>query len=190
MGLIPCASLGALDEESFQALKDAGLARYHHNVETSQNYYSQIVSTHDYSERINTVKLAKKMGFEVCSGGIIGIGESWQDRIDMALLLKELDVDSVPINFLVPIKGTPLGNLKSIDPESAIRTVAIFRLILEEKSIKVAAGRESVLKDHQHMIFKAGANSMMIGGYLTVRGRSVEEDLALISEVKRTWKKK
>ncbi|MGB3242253.1 MAG: biotin synthase BioB [Candidatus Omnitrophota bacterium] len=190
VGISPCASLGALSEGSFKILKDAGLTRYHHNIETSERFYPNIVSTHSYEERINTVRLAKKAGFEICSGGIIGLGEDWQDRASMALLLKELDVDSVPLNFLVPVKGTPLENFKSISPVDAIRTIALFRIILKDKTIKVAAGRESVLKDYQDLIYMAGANGMLIGGYLTVAGRSVDEDLALVREVNEIWNRK
>jgi len=185
--ILPCASLGALDKASFDILREAGLVRYHHNIETSEGYYSRIVTTHDYSERINTVKAAKKAGLEVCSGGIIGLGESWQDRIDMALLLKELDVDSVPLNFLIPVEGTPLEDVEMISPEDALRTIAMFRMTLPDKTIKVAAGREAVLEDRQDMIYAAGANGMMIGGYLTVAGRSVEDDLALTESVKELW---
>lgn len=187
VGIIPCASLGALDADSFRVLKDAGLSRYHHNIETSERFYGSIVSTHDYSERVNTVKNAKEAGLEVCSGGILGMGETWQDRIDMAFLLKELEVDSVPLNFLVPIKGTPMEDTKMIAPLDAVRTIALFRLILGGATIKVVAGRESVLKDFQGMMYMAGANGMMVGGYLTIAGRSVEEDQILISEIKRLW---
>jgi biotin synthase len=186
----PCASLGALDGKSFAVLKEAGLTRYHHNLETSENFYSKIVSTHDYRERVDTIKIAKGMDLEVCSGGIIGMGETWQDRIDMALLLKRLEVDSVPLNFLVPVEGTPLEGLKTLSREDALRTIALFRIILKDKIIKVAAGRESVLKDSQKMIYMAGANGMMIGGYLTVAGRPVSEDHILIQEVKEIWNKK
>ena len=187
IGILPCASLGALTEEAFSLLKEAGLTRYHHNIETSENFYKSIVSTHDYSERINTIKNAKKAGLEVCSGGILGMGESWQDRIDMALLLKELEVDSVPMNFLVPIKGTPLEDAPRIAPLDAIRAIAIFRIILQDVVIKIVAGRETVLKDFQEMMYSAGANGMMVGGYLTIAGRSVEEDQALIEEIKKLW---
>ena len=186
-GILPCASLGALDEESFGILAEAGLSRYHHNIETSRRFYSSIVSTHDHDQRTDTVKRAKKAGLEVCSGGIIGMGETWQDRVEMALLLKELDVDSIPLNFLVPIKGTPLEKTPAISPHDAIRVVALFRTILEDKMIKVAAGRESVLKDFQEMIFAAGANGMMIGGYLTRPGRPVSEDLELVSKIQGSW---
>jgi biotin synthase len=187
IGIIPCASLGALDAESFKTLKEAGLSRYHHNVETSERFYSEIVSTHAYKERVQTVKNAKAAGLEVCSGGILGMGETWDDRLDMALLLKELEVDSVPLNFLVPIKGTPLQDAVTISPFDALRVIAIFRIILGGVTIKVVAGRESVLKDFQGMIYMAGANGMMVGGYLTIAGRSVEEDQALVEEVRRLW---
>ena len=188
IGILPCASLGALSEEAFSILKEAGLTRYHHNIETSENFYSRIVTTHDYSERINTIKSAKAQALEVCSGGILGIGESWDDRIDMALTLKELQVDSVPLNFLVPIKGTPLEDSPSITPLEAIRAIALFRIILKDATIKIVAGRETVLKDFQGMMYSAGANGMMVGGYLTIAGRSVSEDRSLIREIQKLWK--
>ncbi len=182
-----CASLGALSEEDFLALKEAGLIRYHHNIETSERYYSSIVSTHDYDERINTIKVAKNAGLEVCSGGILGMGETWQDRIDMAVLLKELNVSSVPLNFLIPIKGTPMENVKPISPIDAIRSIALFRIILEDVIIKVVAGRESVLRDFQGMMYLAGANGMMVGGYLTVKGGSPCDDKELLKEIRKLW---
>ena len=185
-----CASLGAVSDEGLTKLKKAGLSRYHHNIETSERFYSSIVTTHKYSQRIDTIRSAKKAGLEVCSGGIIGLGESWQDRIDMALLLKELEVDSVPLNFLVPIKGTPLEAAGKISPVEALRTIALFRIILKDVSIKIIAGRETVLKDYQLMMYLAGANGMMVGGYLTVNGRPVEDDHALINEVRQLWKEK
>lgn len=186
--IVVCGSLGALNREQLCKLKKAGLARYHHNIETSRNFYSRIVSTHEFKERLDTIKAAKEAGLEVCSGGIIGMGESWQDRIDMANLLKELDVDSVPINFLVPIEGTTLKVDKPISTQDALRTICIFRLILKDKIIKIAAGRESVLKENQALGFKAGANGMLIGGYLTIKGRTLEKDYELIEEIKSIWK--
>ena len=187
IGITLCASLGALSREDLAALKEAGVSRYHHNIETSPHFYPNIVSTHSFQERVDTIKAAKSVGLEVCSGGIIGMGESWQDRIDMALLLKELDVDSVPINILIPIKGTPLETLDRISCSDAVRAIAIFRIILKGKTIKIAAGRESALKDFQAMIFMAGANGMLIGGYLTVAGRELEADRDLIKEIKKAW---
>jgi len=184
-----CASLGALDRDAFRILKDAGLERYHHNIETSPRYYKTIVTTHDHNERTRTINAAQNAGLEVCSGGIIGMGETWQDRIEMALLLKKLDVDSVPLNILVPIKGTLLEHTERISPLDIVRTIAIFRIILKDRIIRIAAGREAALKDHESLIFMAGANGMMIGGYLTVGGRSVEEDLALVREIEGSWKK-
>ncbi len=187
IGIQVCVSLGALNREELSLLKDAGLSRYHHNIETSENFYKKIVSTHDFKERVDTIKAAKSIDLDVCSGGILGLGESWQDRIDMALLLKELDVDSVPINFLVPIKGTAMENVKSISCNDAIRAIAIFRIILKDKAIKIAAGRETVLKDFQGMGFLAGANGMLIGGYLTVKGRDLKSDYEFIKEIESIW---
>ncbi len=187
IGILVCASLGALNRDELKMLKGAGLSRYHHNIETSPSFYPRIVSTHSFQERINTIKAAKEAGLEVCSGGIIGMGESWQDRIDMASSLKDLDVDSVPINLLIPIKGTPLENLRPISCADAIRTISIFRIILKDKIIKLVAGRESILKDFQGLGFMAGANGMLIGGYLTTKGRDIESDHRLIKEIKRLW---
>lgn len=187
IGIKMCASLGTLDEEAFRLLKQAGLSRYHHNIETSENYFSNIVTTHTFQDRINTIKAAKKAGLQVCSGGIIGMGETLQDRVDMALCLKDLDVDSVPLNVLVPIKGTPFETSLSFSCNEVIRTIAIFRIILEDKIIKIAAGRESVLKDFQALGFMAGANGMLIGGYLTIKGRDVEQDWKLVREVEKLW---
>jgi biotin synthase len=123
----------------------------------------------------------------VCSGGMIGVGETWQDRIDMAVLLKKLGVDSVPINLLVPIKGTPLDSLSPISCIDAVKTICIFRIILKDKIIKIAAGRESILKDFQGLGFMAGANGMLIGGYLTIRGRDIAEDRKLVEEIRKIW---
>jgi len=183
-----CASLGNMDEAGFIKLKKAGLKRYHHNVETSERFFPKIVTTHNFEDRIKTIKAAKKCGLEVCSGGIIGMGENMQDRIDMARTLKKLRVGSVPVNILIPIKGTRLGMRPLLSAEEAIRTIAIFRIILKDKTVKLAAGRETALKDFQALAFMAGANGMLIGGYLTVKGRAIDEDKRLINEIKRLWK--
>ena len=187
VGIEVCASLGALEKCELAILKEAGLSRYHHNIETSARFYPRIVSTHSFEGKINTIRAAKEAGLEVCSGGIIGMGESWQDRIDMALLLKKLNVDSIPINLLVPIKGTPLESLNPISCADAIRTICIFRITLKDKIIKIAAGRETILKDFQALGLMAGANGMLIGGYLTIKGRDVTEDQRLIEEVEKIW---
>ncbi len=187
VGLGVCGSLGALDRDQLMLLKQAGMTRYHHNIETSRRFYTQIVSTHEYDERLNTVRSAKAAGMQVCSGGIIGLGEDWSDRVDMACTLKDLDVDSVPINILTPIPGTPLESITRISAEDVIRTVCLFRLILKDKNIKLAAGRESVLGSEQIKGFEAGANGMIIGGYLTVKGDSLAKDQALIQEILDQW---
>jgi biotin synthase len=183
-----CASLGSMGGREFYLLKKAGLSRYHHNIESSPRFFPRIVSTHTFQDRLKTIKAAKKAGLEVCSGGIIGMGETMDDRIQMALILKELKVDSVPLNILVPIAGTPLADNTALSCEEIIRTIAIFRIILKDKIIKIAAGRESILKDFQALGFMAGANGMLIGGYLTIKGRSVEDDKKLVAQVEKLWK--
>lgn len=188
VGIVVCASLGALEKSQLQFLKEAGLSRYHHNIETSRRFYPHIVSTHSFDERINTINSARQVGLEVCSGGIIGMGETWQDRIDMAYTLKELDVDSVPLNILIPMKGTPLESAEPLSVDDVVRTICIFRIILKDKVIKIAAGREATFKDLQLEAFIAGANGMLIGGYLTVKGAGLDADYVLIEEIKRVWK--
>ena len=182
-----CASLGKIEKEDLYLLKEAGLVRYHHNIETSKRFYKEIVSTHTFEERLTTIKSVKEVGLEACSGGIIGLGEDWIDRIEMANILKDLNVDSVPINFLVPIKGTPLENRNPVSLEDAIRTICIFRIILKDKIIKVAAGRENIFFDAGILAYMSGANGMLIGGYLTIKGRSLEDDYKLIRQVNNLW---
>ncbi len=188
-GLSVCGSMGALSMDDFAKLKEAGMTRYHHNIETSRNHYAKIVSTHDFNQRVETVQKASSAGFKICCGGILGLGETLEDRISMAETIKSLPVDSVPLNILVPIKGTRLFGIDEISPMEVIRTIAIFRLILPDRVIRVIAGRESRMKDYQAMAFMAGANGMMVGGYLTVNGRSIEEDRELVAEIERIWKR-
>ncbi len=188
VGIKVCASLGHLTLGQLERLKEAGISRYHHNIETSKSFYPNIVSTHTYADRIETILNAKAAGLSVCCGGIIGLGESWQDRLDMAVELAQLKVDSVPLNILVPVKGTKLEGADFITPLDAIRTIAIFRIIMGPGvTIKVAAGRETILKDYQGMAFMAGASGMLIGGYLTVRGRDPEEDKKMVSHIEAEW---
>ena len=182
-----CGSLGALTRSQIYRLKSAGMTRYHHNIETSRRYYPHVVTTHDYDQRLDTISSAHEAGMDVCSGGIIGMGENWQDRIDMAVTLQELGVVSVPLNILIPLKGTPLEDIGPLPPEDIIRTVCLFRLILKDVTLKLAAGRESALGEKQIRGFEAGANGMIIGGYLTVNGRPLEEDYRLIEEIKSLW---
>ena len=187
VGIKVCGSLGALTREQLLKLKEAGMTRYHHNIETSSSFYPKIVSTHSFEDRIRTIEAAKSAGMQVCSGGILGIGESWEDRIEMALILKELKVDSVPLNILIPINGTPLSGIPLVSRDEVIRALALLRIILKKPVIKIAGGRETRLKDFQGLGFMAGANGLLIGGYLTTRGRSVEEDQEFIQEIRKLW---
>ena len=179
----PHASLGALSAESLALLKAAGLHGYHHNLETSAAYFPQICSTHTYEERLATVRAAKNAGLWVCSGGLFGLGETWTDRIDLAFTLSELDVDSVPINFLNPVPGTKLENMPRLQPLECLRIIALLRFVLPHADIRVCGGREQALRDLQSMMFFAGANGTMFGDYLTTAGRPAEEDLQLIRDL-------
>lgn len=188
IGIEPCCSLGAISKEDLLILKENGLTRFHHNIETSPKFYPSIVSTHSFAERLNTLKAAKEIGLEVCSGGILGLGETWQDRYEMALILKDIGVNSVPLNILIPVKGTALEEQPLLSGEEVLRTIAMFRIILKKPIIKIAAGREMVLGENQYQAFLAGANGMLIGGYLTIAGAPVEEDKKLIERVIKIWK--
>ncbi len=179
-----CCSLGAISSEHLLKLKEAGVKRYHHNIETSRSFYSKIVTTHDFEQRVQTVKRVKEVGMQICSGGIIGLGESYEDRIEMALILKELDVDSIPLNVLIAIEGTKLYGIEPLSEKEVLRTIAIFKIILEGKSVRLCAGREQIFKDKQHKAFEAGINGIMVGGYLTVGGGNFDKDHVLIKKVK------
>jgi biotin synthase len=189
VGISVCASLGILDFEALATLKSAGLSRYHHNIETSESFFPKVISTHSFKERISTIHIAKEAGLEVCSGGIIGLGESAEDRVEMALTLADLGVDSVPINILIPVPGTPLASQAPLSVEEILRTIAVFRLIFPKIAIRIAGGREPALVDFQGLAFWAGADAMLIGGYLTVAGRPIEVDLRLVREMKRLWQR-
>ena len=178
-----CAALGCLNLKQARRLYELGVRRYNHNLETSRRFFSQIVTTHSYDDRIATVRAAQQAGLEICCGGIIGLGESLEDRLDLALTLRELEVDSVPLNFLNPIAGTPLENQPPLAPLEALQTIAMFRFVLPDKQIKIAGGRENCLRDLQSWMFYAGASSTMIGNYLTTRGRRPEEDFQMFQDL-------
>jgi biotin synthase len=169
------ASLGILTEDEFKFLKDAGVVCYNHNLETSRRYYREIVSTHSYDDRINTVRAAKKAGLSVCCGGIFGMGETWSDRKSLCMELAELDVDTIPLNFLIPIAGIRVRTPQTT-PLEFLKIVALFRLAHPSKTIKVCGGREVNLDKLQSLIFVAGANGYISGDYLTTKGDSVESD--------------
>jgi biotin synthase len=178
-----CVSLGGIDDELLVELKKVGVSRIHHNLETSRNFFPSICTTHSYDERVENVKRAQQAGFTVCCGGLFGIGESWDDRIDMAFELRDLGIKSVPLNFLNPMPGTPLQDAGTIPPREALRIIALYRFILPQAEIKIAGGREVTFRDMQSWIFHAGASAMMIGNYLTTAGRTVETDLQMVRDL-------
>jgi len=181
--ILPSCSLGIIDEETARKLKDAGMDTYHHNLETAESFFPSICTTHAYQDDVDTVRAVKKAGVKVCCGGIFGLGESAAQRVEMAFTLKELDVDSVPINFLNPIEGTRLEGAANIGALECLKTIAIYRMILPDKRITVCGGREKNLRDLQSWIFFAGANGTMIGNYLTTQGRNVDVDLTMFSDL-------
>jgi len=181
IGLSPCATLGTLSGDQLRYLKDAGLHRYHHNIETSREYFPKVCTTHSYDERIDLLVQARSIGLSACSGGILGMGESMTDRVSMAFALRDLDVDSVPINFLMPVPGTPLASITRITPLEALHSIALFRIILPGKEIRICGGRGSALGDLHPLIFLAGADGFMIGNYLTRTGLDPGDDLAILA---------
>lgn len=183
LGLFPCATLGTLSRDQLAYLKDAGLHRYHHNIETSREYFPRICTTHSFDERLQVLGHARDLGLSACSGGILGMGESMDDRIKMAFTLRELNVDSVPLNFLMPIMGTPLENIDAIAPLEALRSIALFRLILPDKELRICGGRGTALGQLHPLIFAAGADGFMIGNYLTTSGLDPKEDLKMVREL-------
>ena len=176
-------SLGTLSEERAEALKKVGVTRYNHNVETSESHFPQICSTHSFGDRVQTIEVLKDRGFSICCGGIIGLGESPQQRLELAFSLRQLGIDCIPFNILNPRPGTPLEHSESVPPIEIIKTIALFRLILPKGTIKIAGGREANLRDLQSLALLAGANGLILGNYLTTLGRSAEDDLAMIRDL-------
>lgn len=176
------ASLGILDLDELKNLRDAGVVCYNHNIETSKEYFNKIVSTHTFEDRISTVELAKKAGLHVCCGGIFGMGESWEDRKSMCKQLKALKVDTIPLNFLNAIPGTRLS--KPVEtPMEFLKIVSLFRIAIPQASIKVCGGREVNLGALQCLIFFAGADGYVSGGYLTTGGAGVDADTQMINSL-------
>lgn len=180
----PHGSFGILTREMAESLVKSGLKRINHNLETSERFFPNLCSTHSFGERVNTLRIAKEVGLEICSGAIFGAGEAMEDRIDLAFTLKNLDVDVVPVNFLHPVSGTPLENNIQLTPFEALKIISVFRFVLPDKEIKIAGGREKNLRDLQSWMFYTGANSTMIGNYLTTTGRKVENDLQMIRDLR------
>lgn len=179
----PCCALGEVTKEQAEALKEAGVTRYNHNLEASENFYEKIVTTHSWQDRVETVKNLKAAGIQACTGGIMGMGESWEDRVDLALALRELEVESVPINLLNPRAGTPLGHQEKLNPFEALKAIAIFRFILPQQILRYAGGREAVMGEMQAMGLKSGINAMLIGHYLTTLGQSPESDREMLDSL-------
>jgi biotin synthase len=182
-GIDTCASLGILTPGDFEILKSAGVSRYHHNLETAESFFKQTCTTHRYEDRVATVRAAKAAGLEVCSGGIFGIGESDDQVLELALALKDLDVDAVPLNFLVPIPGTPMEKGAHLTPLRCLKIIATFRFVLPDKEILICGGREANLKELHPLVFQAGASGIMTGNYLTATGRTLESDLAMLKHL-------
>jgi len=179
-GLEVACSLGLLTREQAERLADADVRRYNHNLETCRAVFPRICTTHTYDDRVETARLATEAGMELCSGGILGMGETLDERVDFAFELAELGPCEVPINLLDPRPGTPLGDQPLLSPREALQAIALFRLILPSAWLRLAGGRERVLGELQAMGLLAGANALIVGNYLTTLGRRPEEDLALL----------
>lgn len=177
-----CASFGLLNEEQYRKLKDAGVARIHNNIETSENNFPNVCTTHTFSDKINAIKAAQKAGLDICSGGIMGLGENNEDRVDMAFTLRELNVKSIPVNMLNPIPGTPFENNKKLTEKDMCRICAVYRFILPDAFIRLAGGR-GLMENKGRDCFLSGANAAISGNMLTTSGITFETDLALLKEL-------
>lgn len=177
-----CASFGLLDEEQFRKLKEAGVVRIHNNLESSRRYFSSVCTTHSYDDKIAAIRAAQRAGLEVCSGGIMGLGETMEDRIDLALTLRELGVKSIPVNMLNPIAGTPYENNTRLTTEDMQRIVALFRFLLPDAFIRLAGGR-GLMPDKGRACFCSGANAAITGDMLTTGGITIQQDLEMLKEL-------
>ncbi len=185
-GISPSCSLGIMDRETALRLKNAGMETYHHNLETSRSFFPHICTTHDYEDDVATIRAAKAVGLKVCCGGIFGLGETSAQRIEMALTLRELDVDSIPLNFLNPVAGTRLENAENLTPLECLSIIAVYRFLLPDKRLSVCGGREKNLRELQSWMFLAGANGTMTGNYLTTPGRPPELDRQMLKDLELT----
>lgn len=182
-GVSPSCSLGILDRETALKLKEAGMDTYHHNLETARSYFPQICTTHDYEDDVATIRAAKSVGLRVCCGGIFGLGETFAQRIEMALTLRELAVDSIPLNFLNPVAGTRLQNADNLTPLECLTIIAVYRFLLPGTRLSVCGGREKNLHELQSWMFLAGADGTMTGNYLTTPGRPPELDRQMLKDL-------
>jgi len=178
-----CCSLGLMPLEHLKELKEAGLDRCHHNLETAKSHFDKIVSTHTYEDEVNAVQNAKNAGLQVCVGGIFGMGESFAQRAELAFSIRDLGTQSFPINFLKPVEGTGLEHLEPMPHYEALRTIALLRLVLPDIDLFVCGGREEVLADQQEQLFSAGANGILGGNYLTTKGQDPKRDIEMIENL-------
>lgn len=178
-----CGSLGRLKHDALAKLRTAGMDRIHHNLETSEQFYPNVCTTQQWRDRLDTIRQAREAGFSLCVGGLFGLGETWEDRMDFAYQLKEEGIRNIPINFLYPHPGTPMAHQPVLSAEEALRIIALFRHIIPSATLRVCGGRTSVLKERQYEMFAAGANAFMTGDYLTIAGAGVETDIAKIREL-------
>jgi len=179
-----CASLGELTDAQAARLAAGGVVRYHHNLETSREHFARMVTTHGYDERLETLRAARRAGMSICCGGLFGIGESWEDRAELAMTIRDqVAPDVTPLNFLHPIPGTPLADATPLAPREVLAIIAVFRLVLPTVDIKIAGGRQHNLRDLQSWAFYAGATSCMVGAYLTTAGRNVQDDLRMFADL-------
>jgi biotin synthase len=176
-------SLGFMTLSRARELKKLGVKRYNHNLEAAESYFEKICNTHKFSDRINTAKIVKEAGLQLCSGGILGMGESARQRIELAFSLALLNPDEVPVNILIGRKGTPLAGIEPLQPLDAIKTIAVWRFIMPKTILKIAGGREVHLKENDKLALKAGANGIITGGYLTTGGNEANRDIAMIREI-------
>ncbi len=177
-GIGLCASLGSLDKKRAQALAECGVTRYHHNIETAPSFFPQICSTHSYADKLETIGIARAAGMQICSGGIISMGETPQQRIEMAYTLRKLNVDCVPINILNPIAGTRLEHHPLLSTDQILRTIAMFRLIMPDKILCFAGGRQNAMGKEEYAGYKAGINALIVGDFLTTQGKDLKEEIA------------
>lgn len=176
-------SLGALTAEQAAMLKAAGMKRYNHNIETARSHFHKVVTTHSFDDRVRTLKTVHAEGLEACCGGIIGMGETAEQRIEFAFQLRELETDCFTLNMLNPRPGTPLAGVEPLTPMEIVKTVAVFRFIIPDKILKLSGGREANLRDLQSLAMLSGANGLIVGGYLTTPGQGVDKDLRMLLDV-------
>ena len=177
-----CVSLGLLKEDQFRRLKDAGAERVHNNLEASENFFPSVCTSHSFSDKVQAIRAAQAAGLDVCSGGIMGLGESIEDRIDMALSLRDLGIESIPVNMLNPIPGTPMEKYESLTVKEMQRIIAVYRFILPKAFIRLAGGR-GMMDDKGKACFQSGANATISGDMLTTAGITVKKDLRLLEEL-------